>query len=80
MRSNLAGSRVQKGSLWGEFGAKILRHWYLQCVPARKALKPFGLEPKVMEMDFSDFFFRISIPGDFFENDSSFKMVLGNPL
>ncbi len=32
----------QNGSLWGgEFSAKIfLKHWYLQCFPAIKALKP----------------------------------------
>ena len=32
----------QNGSLWGgEFSAKIfLKHWYLQCFPAMKALKP----------------------------------------
>ena len=34
--------RKQNGSLWGgEFSAKIfLKHWYLQCFPAMKALKP----------------------------------------
>ena len=33
---------LQNGSLWGgEFSAKIfLKHWYLQCFPAMKALKP----------------------------------------
>ena len=32
----------QNGSLWGgEFSAKIfLKHWYLQCFLAMKALKP----------------------------------------
>ncbi len=34
--------KEQNGSLWGgEFSAKIfLKHWYLQCFPAMKALKP----------------------------------------
>ena len=34
--------KKQNGSLWGgEFSAKIfLKHWYLQCFPAMKALKP----------------------------------------
>ena len=36
------GVYLQNGSLWGgEFSAKIfLKHWYLQCFPAMKALKP----------------------------------------
>ena len=34
--------KIQNGSLWGgEFSANIfLKHWYLQCFPAIKALKP----------------------------------------
>ena len=43
VHSHSGGALVffQKGSLWGgEFGARIfLKHWYLQCFPAIKALK-----------------------------------------
>ena len=42
MTGKIAPEKKQNGSLWGgEFSAKIfLKHWYLQCFPAMKALKP----------------------------------------